>query len=569
MLNSPVYCDIDFLRSFFFEHMPPGGRIKGAARQLRIRWDRFNDFLESNYLLIDKSSRDLYDLAKNDDQMQELLKIVEDELNTSPPDETCTISHALRDNEDCSSSIVLSSAQTAIDYSRINGLLQLTPRDTIAREDLYIDSGVSVEKGSHISWTEICERCMPNKRFNSLIIIDNYAGKRSDKNLYKLLDVLLPFDLGTDAIFKLLIICYSKDQQGQTIYLPHRKNILSNIRRRSYRIDIRVQGFDGTRFKEFHDRAIITNYNFLIAPGGIDLFRDIETPSKNTAIFGVYPDFSQEGEQWKIDYLNNNLYKILKFSDLNNIEGNPIMESYQSSEDCLKRQVLDYVTMLSNSKLLKAKWDVNDIVFSDYDPMKHQIHVSHKHWRATVMDFGRAEVIANSNPGGEHNQFLNGLVLMKKNHYLVDGVAEYWTDEEGRVCKAMSTVRLFVEIKNNDRGKDSDQEKHIQSLHFSAQDEVSHLVARSFHGSYEAINLVPIHNAVNHGLYRAAEQTVTNWISDGGIVDISITAIYYQQGRRPSLFIYEAKNQKDPSQHFKLSIPNSPLLGTIELKQID
>jgi len=565
MLNSPIYTELEFLRQYYFEQMPPGGRSKDI-RPLRERWDRFCDFLEKNHLKLDLSDKELHLKAKDDEQLNELLKIIEDELDAETLKAQavfCNSDNAIEDK----SSIVLSSSNVQEDNARKRGRLQLSPHDTVSRQDLFIDSGISITKGKPILWQEICDNCLPNKRFNTLILIDNYAAKGADRNLFELLDKVLPWDLDRGEVLELLILCYwkvpdSRYPEGKILRLRPGE-IITSIRRRPYRINIRIQKFDGTLGDPpFHDRAFITNYNFIIAPGGIDLLNPSELASKDTVLFGVFPDFIASGEEWKNEYLNNNLYKILKLSEQSNIVGNPIMENYQSSEDCLKKQVVEYLESLREPSI-----EVEKILF-EYKNESHTLSVSHAEWAFSNMVVQRGRIEAKTNPGGPHNEFINGLRLMKDMHFVIDDRIEYWSDEFGRIKKAKTLVcSILAERSSNDETDDNGQKNRIRSQDFCTQDECGHIIARRFGGSFEAINIVPIHNAVNKGLYHAAEQTVMNWVKDSAPVEISIELLFEDSGRRPCAFIYEAKNQNDPSLHFKLSIPNSPLVGDLELRK--
>ncbi len=567
MLNSPIYTELEFLRQFYFEQMPPGGRSKKDVRPLRERWDRFCDFLENNHLKLDLSDKELHLKARDDEQLKNLLQIIEDELDTETlkaREVFCTSENAIEDK----SSIVLSSSAFQEDNARKRGRLQLSPLDTVSRQDLFIDSGISITKGKPILWQEICDKCLPKKRFNTLILIDNYAANGADRNLFKLLDKVLPWDLDQGEVLELLILCYgrvpdSRYPGGVRVLRLRPRDIISSIHRRPYRINIKIQKFDGTIGNPpFHDRSFITNYNFIIAPGGIDLLNPSELASRDTVLFGVFPDFIASGEEWKNEYLNNNLYKILKLSEQSSIVGNPIMENYQSSEDCLKKQVIEFLESLREPSV-----DIEKVLF-EYNIESHTLSVSHLEWAFSNMVVIRGRIDARTNPGGPHNEFINGLRLMKNQHFVIDDRIEYWSDEFGRIKKAKTLVSsILAEESSDNKTDDNGQKKRIRSQDFYAQDECGHIVAHRFGGSYEAINIVPIHNAVNCGLYRAAEQTVVNWVKDSAPVELNIELLYEDSGRRPCAFIYEAKNQNDPSLHFKLSIPNSPLLGNLELQK--
>ena len=348
MLNNPIHCSFDFLKDFLTHESRKESFIPSDEEvQRHANWGCFQGFLLHNTLSVKESREEISDSIR-----QSSSSTLEKEMASRVLDSLGPIYKTVFKQNYCdplhtkAGAIQLQSCFSIEEenYSKLAGVLSLTPDEAIERVELYTDSGVALSKKDDTSWEEIVQACLPYKRFSSLIIIDNYAPKGGERNLGQLLNNLLPDDIDKNTRFNLTIVCNGKSNDGTPVYLDHNAelaltetNILNHyLRDLPYRdrIDIALVYSDYYGKSPFHDRVIITDYNFVIAPGGLDLLYEDGTSSKLTIIYGLFPDFIQQSQRKtpenmvKVDYMYRNLNVLVNRFRMTKAMNNPIVRQY-------------------------------------------------------------------------------------------------------------------------------------------------------------------------------------------------------------------------------------------------
>ena len=125
---------------------------------------------------------------------------------------------------------------------------------------------------------------------NSLIICDSYVLKNLEKNLYPILDTLIPDCI--DEVFKLTIITSedSNCRMGEQLQRSHDEiNKHLQQSKKSTRIELSIVRADKS---QQHDRRILSNNAFIECPGGFDLLDRTGKSTKQTTIWYSFPRFA-------------------------------------------------------------------------------------------------------------------------------------------------------------------------------------------------------------------------------------------------------------------------------------
>lgn len=154
---------------------------------------------------------------------------------------------------------------------------------------LYRDSGREISKSEKITWAEI----LRSKEYhlsecNSMIITDNYLLKdllTREKNLYPILEELLPITLGKGREFHLTLVA-SGQNFNDSIY----EEVKVHIKKQRPYLPVRLEIYiEGNSIGSLHDRAIVTNNVKIEIPGGFDLIKGSNVATKETKASILYP----------------------------------------------------------------------------------------------------------------------------------------------------------------------------------------------------------------------------------------------------------------------------------------
>lgn len=157
-------------------------------------------------------------------------------------------------------------------------------------EHLYRDSGCEIPKSEKLRWAGI----LRSKEYqlsncNAMIITDNYLLKDSisiQKNLYNILDELLPKTLSKGRIFHLTIVAANQNPERYASVFSELKKRISTMRPD---LSIRIEMYVECGIGSLHDRAIVTNNVKIEVPGGFDMINKKDITTKETQVSILYP----------------------------------------------------------------------------------------------------------------------------------------------------------------------------------------------------------------------------------------------------------------------------------------
>lgn len=139
----------------------------------------------------------------------------------------------------------------------------------------------------------------------------------------------------------------------------------------------------------------------------------------------------------------------------------------------------------------------------------------------------------NTKDGGM-NEFLN--YLMPNKTYVVNGCAEYRTDELGRVVSAYADrTKMYANPNKVNSGRyGAVQKQVVRDLDGKPTDEGGHLFSNNVNGSNSLINEVPMNREINeHGAWREFEMEEEKYIKDGKDVKSYRQIVYKGSSKRP------------------------------------
>ena len=542
MNNSPIFCSYAFLLDFIKSQPEQSWDDETEGYEVE-NWASFRKFLRSNTLRMDKTPGEITELLKNKSKSELDSSNLSRLLDRISQGKLRAKSKELFNLENYNQNSILLSSENSQKTLQERGLLCLDPNEMLIRDELYTDSGIAIKKNQLLSWEEIVKACLPRKCYNSLIIIDNYITRNVDENLGALLRELLPMSFDGNEPFHLTIVSYGWmliNNRLVEIDLDHQRQIPfdeEHIQRellRGYPYEIEVELLKINPFvmvpdrygrlryqplnKPFHDRAIITNYNFVIAPGGLDLIDD-DKAVKMTIVYGLYPDFARE--PFKSEYMYNNLFEIVK--NQHSQFKNPIIKQYMTSFDYLWRKALDYRESIKKEEP-RDRMDENclkEIAHGEFDENTSTLNVFdinenyQRENRITLWESNKVLAASGcrSEEDGNLNQFLNSKVLLSEHIYYIDPNVEkqntgacYQTDSLGRV------IRMQVSLPFNDgmvRPSAGDNTKKVcSSKDGTSEDDGGHILARMLNGPNEAINILPMSKNVNLNIFGGLERII-------------------------------------------------------------
>ena len=178
------------------------------------------------------------------------------------------------------------------------GVLCLNLEMALQNSDIYDDFGEAVNAGSSVSWNFLEKHNVssPTLRVsNSMIIVDNYLLNDKEKiqrNLFPILEYLLPCELSEELEYHLSIFTTNKDDK-----LKFRHKLLSEeISRIRPKLKVRITITQCTT-ADFHDRAIVTNNIWIGIGKGCDLLDKKGKAVQSTTIPIHFP-FIQTSVRW-------------------------------------------------------------------------------------------------------------------------------------------------------------------------------------------------------------------------------------------------------------------------------
>lgn len=316
MERTRIYCEMDFYIEFC-ENQPRVAQFedvdywrilfsfllkKGSEIYLNISLAEF---------LKDKDKFPFSDYLINDLWPAKLLRFDSESINGFP--DTTNIEKYIHEDKEFSQSFFLLAQSNDICDSLENdyGLMILHKENLKERCDLLFENFIQpVEKGSITikDWGFINKLSHP---CNSLMIFDNYINKEKEVNLFELLTYLLPESLKIP--FHITISTLKEEKGVKTNHKVLQEKTSKHIKKIRPQLDFRlcVLAHDNT---QVHDRNLLTNYLWLNAPAGFDLFtknlKDEILTQHTTSIFGYFPTSNQESALVSRSLLNKSFKSV-------------------------------------------------------------------------------------------------------------------------------------------------------------------------------------------------------------------------------------------------------------------
>lgn len=147
---------------------------------------------------------------------------------------------------------------------------------------------ILISKRQRIDWNTILKQA--RHVCNSLVICDSYVLKNLEKNLYPILDTLIPDNI--NDFFQLTIIT-SEDgsfRMGEQLRRYH-DEISEHLRQCGKKTHINLNIVRSDKSQQ-HDRRILSNNVYIECPGGFDLSDSMGKSTKQTSIWYSFPRFA-------------------------------------------------------------------------------------------------------------------------------------------------------------------------------------------------------------------------------------------------------------------------------------
>lgn len=274
-MTKTIYCELDFLRDFV-RNIPLPDLLGDDEKYLS--WKKMYQLLKNNIVIFDRllSEEELKELKgrKDTDVSSKALWTI-----VSMNFETSNSFQLLRDNnfEDLSNDLLQSiylmiiNQRKKLEISQATGILLLGKSDIAKYDSLYSirNINLSVSDNKYRDWSEM-DFPESIRISNSLIIVDNYIledTKKFEKNIYALLDVVLPFYTFVDYHISLFV--EPKKYSESDMQLRYDK-IVTKIQEIRPNLHFNLEIIDASN--KFHDRKLITNNIYIRCGEGFDIF---------------------------------------------------------------------------------------------------------------------------------------------------------------------------------------------------------------------------------------------------------------------------------------------------------
>lgn len=308
-----IYCQIEFLKSVYNNNESATRSEDGID---------FFDIVRDSIIYFDKSEDVIKSHEKTNPYVARLIKMdVNGECNIDWQDYDLKLDEYVKDYEETDGiydfSPILFIYQIKKQQRSNNNLCQKYRSQyglMVYDQDSYLnmgfafdDSGYAVKKNSTDGWEN--SLYMKTIYGNSLVIIDDYLLDKTemyDNNLYKILDVLLPWDIKIP--FYLTFISANCSKEFSSRYHTIKEKI-KELRPKYFKDGSNFNGLIKINFIEdcfnvFHDRVILTNYCWISCGSGFDLYNVSQRAKHSTNVSILYP-FIQHHVKWaKGSYLN-------------------------------------------------------------------------------------------------------------------------------------------------------------------------------------------------------------------------------------------------------------------------
>ena len=163
------------------------------------------------------------------------------------------------------------------------GVINICSEELFKHDELFSDKGAALQRGNKANWRTILLSNKIPHNCNSMVIADNYIFNKVDRNLYEILDALLPTRIETTFYLTIFFV----NEGGASTLKLITDSLKAKIQEIRPELGISLEIFETSK-EEFHDRAIITNYMWIGIPSGFDLIKG-QISAKSTELHAVYP----------------------------------------------------------------------------------------------------------------------------------------------------------------------------------------------------------------------------------------------------------------------------------------
>ena len=169
-------------------------------------------------------------------------------------------------------------------------------------------------------------------------------------------------------------------------------------------------------------------------------------------------------------------------------------------------------------------------------PTRVRVWCSNSKMSSTDIILGKNIAFCNAGSTYEQsnlNQFINQKFFIPNYHIIVDDFFEYYADSQGRTSKVIATLNKdkYLKKKNGDVDKLRDEKRCNLAPVANLKDGNGkyiggHLIGNYFNGPTEAINIVPMSNAMNLQEWGRMEKFMKQIYTEGGTVYLEIDIEY-------------------------------------------
>ena len=253
-----------------------------------------------------------------------------------------------------------------IEISKRFGVIVINPQMINLIPHVFIDMGHALPDPEINGWDFLSKH---NKVFtginisNAMILTDNYivnTNKSDDdieRNLLKLLDIILPVQLDNNVSYELTIFSLAKTEQEKQKCKTFIGKI-KKLREKKYHISASFILVDSA---DFHDRSIITNNIWISCGHGFDVFKRNNTVGQSTKVDVLYPFMQSFADSAYNAYYNlvDDANKVFERSHRYNFDywgdeqfENRLVTTQKKKEQILARQQFSRNTEIPGIKIL-------------------------------------------------------------------------------------------------------------------------------------------------------------------------------------------------------------------------
>ncbi len=283
-MKKTILCELAFWDRFS-ECYPASMPFPDEKSLFLLRtWIELFCFLSRSIICLDCSVSSFNERAQNDDRLRYLWKkATEGECFVEFNESFDNLDELLGRNPFA----VLMTEKGKGPIAKKYGLISLNSGNCLKKRGLFIDSGLSLRKGDNWSWDYLGGK-LTDRSSNSMIIIDNYIFQNGVRDLFEILNQLLPEQCNIG--YHLTIIYFVGE--------PDRNQLMERIReQKPYLADnLQLELIRAVGSQEFHDRVIISNNYWISIGGGFDVSKRNRNTGKlevkrTTNMEVIYPYF--------------------------------------------------------------------------------------------------------------------------------------------------------------------------------------------------------------------------------------------------------------------------------------